>query len=89
MKLQTPIQRGETQIDDVEIRKPAAGELRGVSLVELLQMDVGALITVLPRITTPSLTAQEVAALDPADMLTMGGSVSSFLLPKAALSPSA
>jgi hypothetical protein len=89
MKLQTPIQRGETQIDDVEIRQPAAGELRGVSLVDPPQMDVGPLITVLPRITTPSLTAQEVAALDPADMLSMGGKVTGFLLPKAALSPSA
>jgi len=85
MKLNTPIPRGETAIDALEIRKPAAGELRGVSLVDLLQMDVGALITVLPRITTPSLTAGEVAGMDPADLLSAGARVSGFLLPKAAL----
>jgi hypothetical protein len=46
-------------------------------------MDVGALLTVLPRITQPSLTVPEVAAMDPADLLQIGVEVAGFLLTKA------
>ena len=79
--LDTPIKRGETSIDSVEVRKPVSGELRGCNLTDLLQMDVVALTKVLPRITNPTLTEQEVARMDPADMLQMGTEVSGFLLP--------
>lgn len=90
--LDTPLTRGEQTITAITIRKPAAGELRGVKLVDLLQMDVAALTLVLPRVTTPTLTAQDVARLDPADLVQLGTAVSDFLLPKAAradLSPTA
>lgn len=79
--LETPIKRGETSIESVEVRKPVSGELRGCNLTDLLQMDVVALTKLLPRITTPSLTEQEIGRMDPADMLQMGTEVSSFLLP--------
>ena len=51
--LDTPIQRGETVIESLQIRKPRAGELRGLSLVELGQLKVDALGALLPRITLP------------------------------------
>ncbi|MFU5016745.1 phage tail assembly protein, partial [Pseudomonas aeruginosa] len=57
---------------------------RGVSLLELMQMDVQALSKVLPRITSPSLTPQEVSAMDPADLMACGVTVSGFLLQKSA-----
>lgn len=81
--LDTPIKRGETEITTVELRKPAAGELRGVTLTDLLQMDVAALTRVLPRITSPTLTEADVAGLDPADLTQMGSAVAGFLLPRA------
>ncbi|HEY5804868.1 MAG TPA: phage tail assembly protein [Lysobacter sp.] len=82
--LEEPIQRGDQKITTVTVRKPAAGELRGVSLAELLQLDVASLITVLPRITSPILTQADVAKLEPADLLQLGGKVAGFLLTKAA-----
>lgn len=82
--LDSPIVRGEQTITSVQLRKPAAGELRGVALSDLLQMDVAALQTVLPRITSPALTTHDVAQLDPADLVQLAGGVVSFLLPKAA-----
>ena len=82
--LDTPIRRGTTSIESITLRKPNSGELRGVSLVELLQMDVGSLIKVLPRISSPSLTAIEVAGMDPADLLALSSKVSGFLLQKSA-----
>lgn len=83
--LDTPIRRGTTSIDSITLRKPNSGELRGVSLVELLQMDVGSLIKVLPRISSPSITAVEVAGMDPADLLALSSKISGFLLQKSAM----
>lgn len=80
--LDTPIVRGETEISTIVLRKPASGELRGVSLIDLAQMDVLSLRKVLPRITTPSLTDFEIGRMDPADLLQCGVAVGSFLLKK-------
>lgn len=82
--LDTPITRGENlTITEITLRKPGAGELRGVSLVELSRLEVGALMTVLPRISQPTLLPEEVRQMDPADLLQCGTEISSFLLPKA------
>lgn len=86
--LDNPVKRGDTTITTVVLRRPKAGELRGISLTDLLQMDVAALQTVLPRITTPMLLKQDLADLDPADLVQLGTKVAAFLLPKAALSES-
>lgn len=80
--LDTPIRRGTSTIDSITLRKPNAGELRGVSLAELLQMDVDSLIKVLPRISTPTLTTIEVKSMDPADLFAISSKVSGFLLQK-------
>lgn len=82
--LETPIQRGEQTITSITLRKPASGELRGLALSELLQLDVSALQKVLPRISSPTLTEQDVGRLDPADLVQMGSKVAGFLLPKSA-----
>ncbi|MNM86191.1 Phage tail protein E [compost metagenome] len=80
VELDTPVKRGNTVIDTVTLRKPTAGELRGLHLAELLNWDVGSLIKLLPRICL--LNAQEVAQLDPADLVALGGKVTGFLLQK-------
>ncbi|MHC8326012.1 phage tail assembly protein [Pseudomonas sp. LB1P83] len=82
VSLDAPIKRGKTTIDVITLRKPSSGELRGVHLVELLNMDVATLMKILPRITTPGITAPEVAGMDPADLLACGSKISGFLLQK-------
>ena len=81
--LDVPIQRGTTTITEITLRKPNAGELRGLSLQRLHQADTDELLKLLPRITMPSLTPPECAQLDPADLSEAGGVVISFLLKKA------
>ena len=81
--LDEPLKRGDAIIEQLTLRKPKAGELRGVSLVDLGNINFVALQQVLPRITTPILTAQDVANLDPADLLEIGAEVASFLVKKA------
>lgn len=82
--LDNPIKRGEQVIDSVSLRKPNAGELRGLNLTDLLQLDVTALQTVIPRISNPALTTADVAGMDPADLVKIGTEVAGFLLPKSA-----
>lgn len=85
ISLDTPIKRGDKDIAEITLRKPAAGELRGVTLADLLHLDVIALSKVIPRISDPALTEVEVARMDPADLVQIGGEVAGFLLPRAAL----
>ncbi|WP_070415232.1 phage tail assembly protein [Pseudomonas lundensis] len=80
VELDTPIKRGEQVITEVELRKPSSGELRGIQLADLLQMDVSALIKLLPRISP--LTEAELRAMDPADLVALGVKVTGFLLQK-------
>lgn len=81
--LDEPIQRGQTFIKEVTLRKPVSGELRGISLHALAELDVIALQKVLPRITAPALTEPEIARMAPSDLMQLGVKVAVFLLPKA------
>ncbi|PIJ42618.1 phage tail assembly protein [Tatumella sp. OPLPL6] len=83
--LDTPITRGKTTISEVTLRKPLAGALRGTRLNAVMEMDVAAMMTIIPRISTPSLTTPELETMDPADLTTMAVEVVTFLLPKSAL----
>ncbi|MBL3523822.1 phage tail assembly protein [Serratia plymuthica] len=85
VKLDTPVKRGETVIDAVTLIKPNAGTLRGVGLASLANSDVDALIKVLPRMTYPSLTESDVAALELPDLVALAGKVIGFLAPSSAL----
>ena len=84
IQLDTPVVRGEQTISEITLRKPTSGELRGVALMELAQLDVSALRKVLPRITTPTLTDIEISRMDPADLMQCGVEVAGFLLSKKA-----
>ncbi|MCL1075979.1 phage tail assembly protein [Shewanella dokdonensis] len=86
--LDNPIQRGDTQITDITLRKPKAGELRGLNLNDILNMDVNSLTVLLPRISSPMLTKDEARQLEPEDLLLLGGAVANFLLPKQLREPS-
>lgn len=69
---------------EIAIRQPKAGELRGLSTNPLIQGDYTALETLAPRITTPQITKQQFAEMDPADLTQFHLEVLDFLLPSAA-----
>ncbi|EOC0054285.1 phage tail assembly protein [Cronobacter sakazakii] len=79
--LVNPIKRGEQEISTITVIKPNAGTLRGVGLAALANCEVDALIKVLPRMTYPNLTEQEVIALELPDLLALTGKVVGFLSP--------
>lgn len=77
--LDTPIKRGEKKIEVVELRKPRSGELRGTKLSDVLMMDVSAMIKIIPRVSEPALTEDELATMDPADFTELALGVVGFL----------
>jgi hypothetical protein len=87
--LDAPLSRGETTIDTLTLRKPTAGELRGIALTDVLQMQTDALIRLIPRLSTPSLTEAEIRHMDPADLVQCGSEIAGFLLTKQARGESA
>lgn len=80
--LDEPIKRGAQRITAVTLRRPTSGELRGVTLSALANLDVAALVKLIPRISSPMLTPQDMDSLDPADLLQLAQVVGGFLLPK-------
>lgn len=82
VELDTPIKREGDDVTKLTLRKPMSGELRGLSLADLINMDVDSIIRVLPRISSPTLSEHEVRNMDPADLSGIGSEISGFLLPK-------
>jgi hypothetical protein len=80
--LDSHIVRGKQLITSVSFRRPSSGELRGLTLNALANLDVVALTQLIPRISSPMVTRQEAEAMDPADLLQCGGVIGGFLLPK-------
>lgn len=83
--LDEPVKREGGDIASVQVRRPSSGELRGLSLAELLNSNVDPLIKLLPRITIPTLTEADIKKLAPSDLVQLGGAVINFLAPKAAM----
>lgn len=83
IELDEPLKRGDQLITHITLRKPDSGALRGTSLVALGNLDVDALLKVLPRVSTPTLTDAELRKLDPADLMQLAGEFATFLAPKA------
>lgn len=82
VELETPLQRGKSEVNTITVRKPMSGGMRGVSLVDIMNLDVAALTKVLPRITTPALTEAELKTMDIVDLVQLGTALNGFLTPK-------
>ena len=73
--LKTPIKRGDKKIEDVIIRQPKGGELRGVSLAEFAELKTDVILTIIPRVSTPSITELEAAGLTAMDLMAIGAAM--------------
>lgn len=81
--LSEPIKRGSTEIATIDLRKPQAGELRGLSMQDVLTSEVTAILKLIPRITNPPLTQPEADALEPEDFAEVAGTIRGFFMTKA------
>ncbi|OUG84667.1 phage tail assembly protein [Klebsiella pneumoniae] len=82
--LENPIKRGDQVIEKITLMKPNAGTLRGVSLADVARSEVDALIKVLPRMSSLSLTESDVVMMDLPDLMALATKVIGFLSPNLA-----
>lgn len=76
--LTRPIKRGETEITEVTMREPGAGELRGLDMFDVIRMNVTAHRTLVPRIA--NITANEYDMLAPKDLMALQTEVVAFFM---------
>lgn len=69
---------------EIQVRRPGAGELRGIDIsATISRCDYAQIEKIAPRITMPMLHKEHIAVMDPADFVQLGGEIVDFLLPKA------
>lgn len=79
--LTTPIVRGDTTISEITVNKPKVGALRGLSLADVIKMDVDAINKLIPRVTTPALVEHEICDMDLADYTSVTTEIIGFFAP--------
>lgn len=63
LTLDAPLTIDGREVTEITLREPRASDLRGVMLANLLQGSAEAYVKLLPRISTPPLTAAQVEAM--------------------------
>lgn len=81
IKLSEPIARTGGNVHEITLRKPKAGELRGLKVEDLFATDINALFVLVPRISSPALIPAELELLEAEDLLEVAGAVKGFFLP--------
>ncbi|WP_001095943.1 phage tail assembly protein [Acinetobacter baumannii] len=81
IELDKPIKMGSIEIAKLDIRKPNIMALQGVKITDLMQGDVSAICTVIPRVSSPTLTKAQINQLEPSDLAQIGAALILFLQP--------
>ncbi|WOA54380.1 phage tail assembly protein [Dickeya solani] len=84
--LQTPLTRSGGDVTTVTITDALkqAGSLRGLKVYDVMTSDVDALMTLIPRVTSPALTQDELRRMDVWDFCQFANAVATFLQPNSA-----
>lgn len=81
MTLTRPIRRGDdTELCVLTLREPRPGDLHGLNVTDLLQMNATALLTLLPRISVDGLTPHEAMQLAFGDVVQVGSAIIGFAM---------
>ncbi len=78
--LSKPFKRGDKDVDSVLLREPMSGELRGINLSDLMQMEVSTVGRVLERISEPMIDKATFAQLNPRDLMDLSVGIVSFFV---------
>lgn len=62
----------------VTLREPSTGDMRGLKLTDVMQMDVAAMIRLIPRVSDPALAPGEIEALPGSDFVALASGVVGF-----------
>ena len=78
IELTTPLVRGEDKLTSITLNKPKAGELRGLQLAQVLQLDVDKMNILIPRIS--ELNERDMHNLEMDDYTALATGVLSFFV---------
>ena len=80
IELKEPFKIGETEVRELVLRRPTPGDLRGLAVSQLANMDADTFYEFLPRIISPAMTEDQVIEhLDLAGLVKTMAAVSEFL----------
>lgn len=79
VELEFGFKRGDNLVNEIILVKPNTGHCRGLSLKDVLSFEINALAVLLPRITLPAMTSQEVYSLELMDTLKIAEGITDFL----------
>ena len=74
-----------SEVKKIQLRQPTGGDLRGLKLTELLQLDVAAVSRLIPRISTPPVSEKQMAEMGAADLTKLATGVVGFFVDPAEL----
>ena len=80
VELTAEIVRGEKKIKKIVLVQPTVMALKGLKMMDVIQMDVDAYVTLLPRISTPTLTKADITAMNPVDFTALATEIVSFFV---------
>ena len=83
-----PVMRKTKKIGFLSIRRPALSDLSGLQLADVVCMDMNVLEIVVPRLSTPAITAEEVSSLHTEDITLLKTIIGSCFLTRKALAES-
>lgn len=85
VSLEYPIMLGDTEVNELTLTKPKSGALRGLKLNDIMNSDVNAMRTLIPRICSPVITEHHVDDMDPSDFAQVVGEIIAFFMGKATM----
>jgi hypothetical protein len=78
LKLAAPLPYGDTTLDELTFRDPHAGDLRGLKLGGLGEMDVNLILALTRRLANVAVTDEQLAMLSPFDLLKVTETIVDF-----------
>ena len=84
VELINPIVRGEKEFKEIIVSKPTVPALKGLKMLDVLQMDVDVLQVLLPRITQPMLHKNDFINMEVDDFTDLATAAIGFLGKKSA-----
>ena len=81
--LSSPLKIDGEEVSEITLRKPSPGELRGLSMVDILRMETDTLFKLLPRITQPPLSPIQLSTeIEPEDFTELATKTLLFFVKK-------
>ncbi|HVI51513.1 MAG TPA: phage tail assembly protein [Candidatus Sulfotelmatobacter sp.] len=82
-----PLKFGEDIIAELPLRRPMAGDLRGIKLAAIQELDVTTILSLVQRLSTVPLAPDTLTTMDPVDIVQACEVISGFFVPARTPSP--